>query len=202
MNPLVCQHCGALVSPAAPLICGACGHEQHFVRRPLFCLTGPSGTGKSTVGRHLPPLLADRVVVLEQDLLWVGGLTDPTGEHRLFRSTWLRLAAAIAQSGRPVLLCGTVVPPELEPLPERALFSAVHYLALTCPPDVLAQRLRPRPAWRAWNEVRIAEMLAYADWLADNAAHLDPPVTLLDTAGRGVDETARAVACWVTSRHR
>ena len=108
--------------PAAPLVCHTCSHEQEFVRQPLYCLAGPSGTGKSTVGHALLPRLADRFVVLEQDVLWVPELRDPAGHHRAFRSTWMRLAATIGQSGRPVLLCGTVVPPELEPLPERALF--------------------------------------------------------------------------------
>jgi gluconate kinase len=146
MNPLICDRCGDLV--AQPLTCRACGHEQGFLRQPLFCLSGASGTGKSTVARALVPRLSDRFVVLEQDLLWLPQLSDPTDDHRLFRSSWLRLAAMIGQNGRPVLLCGTVVPPELEPLPERALFTTVHYLALTCRSDVLAQRLRARPAWR------------------------------------------------------
>ncbi|MFN2495828.1 MAG: AAA family ATPase, partial [Pseudonocardiaceae bacterium] len=156
MNPLICARCGDLVELSrdgasvteGPLACGGCGHRQPFARQPLFCLTGPSGTGKSTLARALAPRLSERFVVLEQDVLWLPALSDPTDDHRLLRSTWLRLAAMIGQNGRPVLLCGTVVPPELEPLPERALFSTVHYLALTCRPDVLARRLRSRPAWR------------------------------------------------------
>ncbi|HEY2724582.1 MAG TPA: AAA family ATPase [Pseudonocardiaceae bacterium] len=201
MNPLVCHRCGDLVElpvdPGAPLSCGACAHRQEFVRQPLYCLAGPSGTGKSTLARLLLPRLRGRFVVLEQDVLWVPELRDPTDEHRAFRSTWLRLAAMIGQNGRPVLLCGTVVPPELEPLPERALFSAVHYLALTCEPDVLARRLRARPAWREWDEPRIAEMLAYADWLRAEAATLNPPVTLLDTTERDVESTAQEVCRWL-----
>ena len=153
------------MAPATPLVCRACGHEQEFAPQPLYCLAGPSGTGKSTVGRALLPRVSDRFVVLEQDVLWVPELRDPTDHHRAFRTTWLRLAATIGQSGRPVLLCGTVVPPELEPLPERALFSQVHYLALTCRADILAARLRARPAWREWDEPRIAETLEYAAWL-------------------------------------
>ncbi|MGQ0716670.1 MAG: AAA family ATPase [Pseudonocardiales bacterium] len=195
MNPRICDRCGCLLERL--LVCGECGHRQAMARRPLFCLTGPSGTGKSSVARALLPRLADRFVVLEQDVLWLPELSDPTGEHRLFRSTWLRLAAMIGCSGRPVLLCGTVVPPELEPLPERALFSAVHYLALTCRPDVLAQRLRVRPAWREWNEPRIAEMLDYASWLAANAATLSPPVALLDTTDSSVEATAQDVCSWL-----
>jgi broad-specificity NMP kinase len=196
MNPRICDRCGYLLE--RPLVCGECGHRQVFARQPLFCLTGPSGTGKSTVARALLPRLSDRLVVLEQDVLWLPELSDPTDEHRLFRSTWLRLAAMIGQSGRPVLLCGTVVPPELEPLPERALFSAVHYLALTCRPDVLAKRLRGRPAWREWDEPRITEMLDYASWLTTSAATLSPPVALLDTTDSSVDATARDVCGWLT----
>ncbi len=202
MNPLICARCGSTVDPPgaaeAALRCGECGHQQAFARRPLFCLAGASGTGKSTVARLLLPRLADRVVVLEQDVLWLAPLRDPTGEHRLFRSTWLRLAAMIGQSGRPVLLCGTVVPPELEPLPERALFSDVHYLALTCRPDVLAQRLRARPAWREWDEPRIAEMLDFAEWLTASAATLRPPVSLLDTTEGDVEATAHGVCRWLS----
>ncbi|MGH4017245.1 MAG: AAA family ATPase [Pseudonocardiaceae bacterium] len=204
MNPLICAHCGSRVdlrsAAAEPLCCAECGHRQPFARQPLFCLTGPSGTGKSTLARALLPLLSDRFVVLEQDVLWLPELSDPTDEHRLFRSTWLRLAAMIGQSGRPALLCGTVVPPELEPLPERALFSAVHYLALTCRPDVLVQRLRARPAWREWDEARIAEMLDYAQWLSAAAATLRPPVSLLDTTDRSVEATAQEVCGWLARR--
>ncbi len=88
-----------------------------------------------------------------------------------------------------------------EPLPERALFRDVQYLALTCRADVLAARLRARPAWREWDEPRIAETLEYATWLERTAATLDPPVELLDTTARAIDETAAAVHEWLTARH-
>ena len=96
-----------------------------------------------------------------------------------------------------MLLCGTVVPPELEPLPERALFREVHYLALTCRADVLAARLRARPAWREWDEPRIDEMLEFNDWVTREAATMSPPMRLLDTTHRTVEDTAREVATWV-----
>jgi len=87
-----------------------------------------------------------------------------------------------------------------EPLPERALFRDVHYLALTCRADVLAARLRARPAWREWDEPRIAEMLEYAAWLERDAATLEPPVELLDTTEHSIEETAAAVCGWLAER--
>ncbi|WP_444961223.1 AAA family ATPase [Nocardiopsis sp. M1B1] len=207
MHPLICTHCGEwdetpdTAAGVSVLRCAFCQRTRPFLRLPLYCVSGPSGTGKSTIAGALLERLRDRFVVLEQDLLWVGGLRDPADHHRLFRSTWLRTAAMVQQSGRPVVLCGTVVPPELEHLPERALFTDVHYLALTCEPDVLAGRLRARPAWREWDEERITEALEYASWVESEAARLEPPVDLLDTTSAEPRETAEAVCRWIEERH-
>lgn len=205
MHPLICAGCGAWISEPRVLDDGAgtvldcvfCGHREPYRRLPLFALTGPSGTGKSTVGRLLVPLLDSLAVVLEQDLLWVGALRDPEGDSAAFRQTWLRLAASVQQSGRPVVLCGTVAPPQFESWPERALFADIHYLALTCAPEVLAARLRGRPAWRAWDEERIAEMLEFNDWVVAEYANTKPPMTLLDTTHMTPEQTAAQVALWV-----
>jgi broad-specificity NMP kinase len=202
----ICARCGAWVDvPAVDdgpddgpvLVCPRCGHRQPFRRLPLFALTGPSGTGKSTVGRRLTGALADRVVVLEQDVLWTAGLTDPADEYRQFRSTWLRMAGMIHQSGRPVVLCGTVVPIQLEQCPQRVFVGDIHYLGLVCEPDLLRQRLRARPAWRGWDEPRIEETVRFNDWMRHTAPTLRPPVELLDTTTLPLDDTVHAVAAWV-----
>ncbi len=187
-------------SPPAVLACRVCEHRQPFRHLPLWCVTGPSGTGKSTVSRILVERLQNRFVVMEQDVLWLPGLRDPAGNHHSFRSAWLRMAAMIQQNGRPVVLCGTVAPPELEPLDERVLFSDIRYLALVCEPEVLAERLRGRPAWREWSEDRVEETLEFNAWLRETAAELTPAVELLDTTHEPAEVTADRVQEWIDSR--
>ncbi|WP_153036216.1 AAA family ATPase [Amycolatopsis sp. YIM 10] len=203
----ICPACGDRgdhpVTTKAELSCVRCGHRWPFRRLPLFALTGPSGAGKSTVGPRLAEKLGGRVVALEQDVLWTGVLREnsPDGYgHGAFRSTWLRMAAMIHQSGRPVVLCGTVAPPEFEPLPERAYFDRIHYLAFVAEPDALARRLRARPAWREWDEPRIAEMLEFNDWLRASAATLDPPVELFDTTHASIDDAVDHALTWIETR--
>ncbi|MET8846695.1 nucleoside kinase [Amycolatopsis sp. NPDC004625] len=195
----ICPACGELAErPAvagAVLTCPKCGHERPFRKLPLFALTGPSGAGKSTMGPLLAERFAGEVVLLEQDILWIDALRDDVSA---FRSVWLRMAAMLHQNGRPVVLCGTVAPPEFEPLPERAFFSDVHYLALVGSPASLRARLRARPAWREWDEPRIEEMLEFNDWLRKSAPDLG--VGLFDTTDVSPAATADHVERWIRAR--
>jgi hypothetical protein len=69
----------------------------------------------------------------------------------------------------------------------------VHVCNLDCSADVLADRLRNRPQWRQWNEDRVLEHQGFA---ADLRAQIQPSY---DTSVLSVNETADAVASWVTA---
>lgn len=206
MDLNVCSGCGVwsdnpeVSAVEAVMVCQRCGHRQRFLRLPLFAVTGASGTGKSTVVTELGDSLADRVVVLEQDLLWIPELQSPADDYRTFRCAWARLVAAIAQNGRPVLLSGTVLPGQFEACPQRRFIGEIHYLALVCDNAVLEARLRERPAWREFSQDRIDRMTEFNLWIQQHASATTPPMTLLDTSHVEADATAASVRAWVLGR--
>jgi AAA domain-containing protein len=190
----VCERCGEwndeiVVSDDDSAVCTHCGHHRPIVRLPLFQVTGASGAGKTRVCRDLPAALPE-CVVLDQDAT-LSGL--PWEQHR---RNWLRVAANIHQGNRSVVLVSTQLPEHYEPLQERAWFSEIHYLALVCDDDELAERLRRRPTWRGATNERIDEMIGFNRWLKANAGATVPPMSLLDTSGTDPSETVAAVAAW------
>src|ERR1041384_2340029 len=175
----VCESCGEwneeiIVSDDGAVVCRHCGHRHPLLRLPLFQITGASGAGKTRVARDLPAALAE-CVVLDQDLT-LSGL--PWETHR---RNWLRIAANVHQGQRSVVRVATHLPERYGRTGERAWFSHIHYLALVCDDDALAERLRRRPTWRGATDERIEEMQSFNRWLKANAASTVPPLTLLDT---------------------
>jgi hypothetical protein len=201
----VCPGCGQYsvekdIDPTGPFaVCRVCGHHQPFLRQPLFILTGASGAGKTATCLRLPGLLPE-CVALETDILWGPAFDRPDTNWREFREAWLRLAKNIGQSGRPVVLGGTALPDQFESCLERRYFSELHYLALVCDGDILAERLRARPDWRANNPEFIDRMVTFNQWLVDNARGTTPPMDLLDTGNVSADETTQSVVSWVRRR--
>ena len=202
----VCTACGlSHVEPefdaAGQLVCSSCGARREFRRLPLFLVGGPAGAGKSTAAAALLGVLTE-VVVIESDLLWRREFNTPEDGYNSYLRLWLRLAAHISQSGRPVALFGAgfAVPHGVEPLPERRLFEAVHYLGLVCDDETLVARLRARPAWRHTPGELIDEHVKFNHWLKEQAGATDPPVTLLDTTAATAGETASLVAAWLRER--
>jgi hypothetical protein len=198
-----CPGCGQYsvektIDPAGPFaVCPFCGHRHRFLQLPLFVVTGASATGKTTVCLALQSSLPE-CVVLECDVLWRPEFADPENDYRAFRDVWLRLAKNIGQAGRPVVLCGSAIPAQYEPCPERRYFSVIHYLALVCDDAELVHRLEARPGWRGSSDPATVEnMLGFNRWLKENAQTTQPPMTLLDTTWLAIDESARRTGNWV-----
>ncbi|HEY2075125.1 MAG TPA: hypothetical protein VGH53_02210 [Streptosporangiaceae bacterium] len=90
------------------------------------------------------------------------------------------------------MLTGSLTPDQLERLPARKLIGPIHVALLDCPDDVLAGRLRARPAWRASStEAKIIEYQRFATSLR---ARVTPS---FDTSTASPSEVANRVAAWV-----
>jgi ribose 1,5-bisphosphokinase PhnN len=191
---------GESIAPVA--LCPECGHCHPFRRLPLLVISGASGAGKSTVCQLLLGRISD-VVLLDSDILWRPEFDTPNDHYRAFFETWLRMAKNIAQAGRPVVLfgAGMGVPANLEPCVERRYLGALHFLALTCDDDMLARRLRQRPAWRqSGSDDYIAGHVQFNRWFKNQAQQPASPIELLDTTDQSPTETARLVAEWLRNK--
>jgi len=111
------MNCGPATAPiaaevrGAPILrCPRCGDEQQVPALPLFLVTGASGTGKTTVTEPLRGQLPDCEVFETDALLHVAAL----GEEN-WRNTWLWLAHNVALNGRVTVLCGSLLPSQLDP---------------------------------------------------------------------------------------
>ena len=208
----ICSACGLyradqIVDPVDPtgpvVICPECGKRRPFVRLPLLVVTGASGAGKSTVCNRLLGRVRD-AVILDSDILWRPEFNTPEDGYRAYFDLWLRVCKNINQSGRPVVLfgAGIGVPANLAPSVECRYFSAIHYLALVCSDDALAQRLQARPAWRnAAADAYIAEHQQFNRWFRTYGDR-QPPIDLLDTTHVNVEATTCQVAAWIDTTIR
>jgi adenylate kinase family enzyme len=201
----ICPNCGeyradkVVVLEEGHAICPNCSFRSKFIRLPLFILTGASGVGKSTVCLELAARMKD-AVVMESDILRREEFNRPETNYREYRETWLRVCKNISQAGKPVVLCGVGVPTEFEQCIERRYFSELHYLALICDDQILASRLRNRPAWRGpSNDERVKEQVMFNRWLINNAQNTEPQMTLLDSSEITVNETVEKVERWIRS---
>lgn len=177
--------------PRAHLLrCRCCGTESRLPVLPLFVVTGASGTGKTAITEPLRPLLPGCLVFETDVILHVAALGWDT-----WRNTWLQLAHAVALGGQATVLTGSFTPDQLEHLPARKLVGPIHFALLDCPDDVLAGRLRARPAWRGTSsEAKITEHQRFAAWLR---ASITP---CFDTSTASAADVAGQIAAWVRAR--
>src|ERR1043166_489441 len=196
----ICTACGLPhtepeLDEAGSLVCPSCGDRRAFRRLPLLLVGGPAGAGKSTVGASLLGEMSEAVLI-ESDLLWRREFNTPEDGYNNYFRLGLRLPPRpSARSG-----AGFAGPPSGEPLPERRLFKAAHYLGLVCDDEALVARLRARPKWRNTTPELVAEHVEFNRWLKEHAATTAPPVTLLDTTSATLRETTAQVAAWIRLR--
>jgi predicted kinase len=207
----VCHNCGLYhadkiidLSGSGPYaICPECGHKHPFRQLPLLIVSGASGAGKSSVCQALIGDL-DNVVLLDCDILWRSEFNRPENNYRDFFEMWLRLAKNIAQSGRPVVLfgAGMGVPANVEPCVERRYFSDSHYLALVCADEVLAQRLKARPAWRgSGDQAYIDTHVQFNRWFKEGQ-NGDRLISSIDTTQVHLEITIEQVKTWISEKAR
>jgi hypothetical protein len=195
---MVCAACGdynrlMIDKTAQSAQCLSCGHAEPMRIVPLFIVTGASGVGKTAVVGELRRLMPEWEV-FETDLIW-------GADWQQVRNNWLRIAYSIAQSGRGTILCGTMLPEEIDRCDHRDRFSQVHYLSLHCDDSTRDARLRVRPGWRGCTEEFIAEHREFARWLLENAATaFDPPLTTVDTTNTPVSTVAEQIRDWALER--
>lgn len=207
----VCQRCGAFNADApvsadepgwAVVTCPVCGHGTRLRQLPLFVVTGASGAGKTTTCELLLHTFPE-VVVLESDVLLARLKSFAEEDIQQYWEQWLRLVLHLHQAGKPVLLCGTLLPRHLESAPDRDGIEAIHYLALTCDDAELQRRLSDRPAWRGCDDAFIARHVRFNRWWRDREGREDEDATFVDHLDTTMDtpqRTADMVRTWVRQR--
>lgn len=176
--------------------------RKQLPQLPLLVVSGASGTGKSAVYQTLLGKL-NEIVMLEGDLIWRPEFNKPETKYRDFFETWLRICRDISQSGRPVVMfnAGMGVPENIEPCVGRQYFSKVHYLALVCEGDVLADRLRQRSERRnCCDPEYIKSQIEFNQWFKKEGPSVEPPVELIDTTVTTLEETSKQVTSWIRNR--
>lgn len=202
----VCRQCGLyradkIIDPSGPYaVCPECGYKHPFIQAPLLIVSGASGAGKSTVCNQLLGRITE-VVILDSDILWRPEFNTPETNYRDFFETWLRMCKNISQSGLPVVMFGAGfgVPDNIEPCIERRYFSHIHYLALVCSSEALAERLKQRPSWRGSSEqAYIENHQSFNRWFKNYRGQ--PPIELLETTNIPSEQTTQQVFTWIKEK--
>ncbi len=164
-------------------------------RLPLFCVTGASGVGKSTICERLFQR-ERRYIVLESDILWSDHFNTPGDNYRQYREMWLRMCANVSQIGLPVVLCGCVTPEQFDVCAHRALVSDIHYLSIVCDPATLEHRMRDGRS--ITDPGHLGSSIQFNNWLMENGPKQG--IALVDNTDGDVEAAAQAVDAWILAR--
>ena len=170
---------------------------SHINKQPLFIVTGASCVGKSAACNILFQNEKD-YIVMESDLLWNDIYNTPDDNYYEYRRLWMRIAANISQSGKPVVLCGCAIPEQFELHPERDCFTEIHYIAVVCNDSQMEHRMRDgrHVTYENW----IKSSKDFNKWFINNAGNTIPPITLVDNSDITPEETAEAIDCWIKEK--
>lgn len=152
---------------------------------PLFIVTGASGSGKTYVVQEL------RRAMPSFDVFDPDHIVEFIGhDWEKLRNIWLRVARNIAESGRMTIICGTMMPWDIEKCVDFPYFRRVYYLNLHCNDDTREKRLRERD----WSEAMIQDHMDFAKALLDIAdKRFDPPMPTIDTTNTDVELVASQI---------
>jgi len=156
---------------------------------PLFIVTGASGSGKTYVVKELRGIMPDFDVFDPDDMIEFVGQ-----DWEKIRNIWLRVARNTTQSGRMTILCGTMMPWDIEKCADFPCFKHVYYLNLHCDEETREKRLRERN----WSEEMIQDHKNFAKALLDMAdKDFSPPMPTINTTDCDVTIVAAQIKEWV-----
>ena len=183
------------------LRCQRCADERPFVRPPLLVVTGTAGIGKSTLCARLAGTIP-RAVLLDADIHAEDliSVVSPSPDYVAFWRSMMRLAHELAQNNVVVVYFSTMLPEQvLANSDVLGYFDSVHFLCLTCPPDVLRARLDRRVGSGA--DPRVEVWLDFDSALVAGASEIQA-ATVIDVS-RTADLVEEDVRRWInTHLHR
>ncbi len=181
------------------LRCPHCDDERPFIRPPLLIVIGTPGIGKSTLCARLAGTIRG-AILLDTDILGADLISASNDDYPAFWRTWMRLAHELAQNDVVVVYFAVMLPEQILANADLlSYFDSVHFLCLTCPPDVLLARRTGRDPRRG--AARIDWCVEFNSTLVAAASEI-PTATVIDAA-RTADEVEHDVRHWIEAQlHR
>jgi hypothetical protein len=198
-----CRNCGEdrpdkIIDPSGPYaICPLCGHKHPFLRLPLFIVTGASRAGKTTICLQLASSMDD-VVVFDGDVLWRKEFENPGADILEFRNFCLRVCKNISQAGRPVVLCASAPPRQLEQCVERRYFDQLYYMVVTCDERSLKERLPKRARWwHSGTDEMIRQQLQFNKSLLRMVREKPDFIAMVNMSELSLEDGVSKVKTWI-----